>query len=501
MTLATKSLSAEKRTLIEERVCLRHEKQRRLCLNSFYDFFRLAWPSIWGDTPFVDNWHFEYICQKIQKAVERVIRNETREKDFVINVPPGTSKSSILSICLPAWVWIKDPSRRFLTTSYSPELAADHAKATRKLIVSDWYQSLFGDIYKLKGTAETFYETDRGGRRMITSPGSMVGTGFHADFLIFDDPDSAQSVFSQARRQETIRWFDEVMPARLADPRVGLKIVVQQRLHIQDITGHIKELYVDKETGKSDKWDFTVLPAIKSRDIVPIGLSSCYDAKGLLFPGRLTESVLDGYRKSLRNGFAGQLMMTPLTIGGNFFHESWPHWFTKAQMPVFDQIILSVDASFKNDENSCPASVQVWGLKTPNYYMIFDHTTRMGAIETGDAIERLLAVYPHGTINVIEPAANGYYLLERLKKKYPVYAFPVTRFGGKENRASIASTLWETGNIYILDTPHNRTVYMPDILAFPNSQWKDRVDAMSQAIIYYTKCRPVGAAWATGAVA
>ena len=484
----------------EEKQCLRIEKQRRLCLNSFYDFFRLAWPSIWGDTPFVDNWHFEYICKKIQKAAERVIGNEKREKDIVVNVPPGTSKSTIISICLPAWVWIKDPSRRFLTTSYSPELAADHAKSTRKLIVSDWYQSLFGDIYKLKGTAETFYETNQGGRRMITSPGSSVGTGFHADFLIFDDPDSAQGVFSQARRQETIRWFDEVMPSRLADPRVGLKIVVQQRLHIQDITGHIKELYVKKGTWDSDKWDFTILPGIKSRDVLPTSLMPFYDSTGLLFPDRLSQDVLNNYRITLRNGFAGQIMMTPLTIGGNFFRETWPRWFTKEQMPVFDQIILSVDASFKDEENSCPASVQVWGLKSPNYYMLYDHTTRMGAIETGNAIERLLQVYPRGTITVIEPAANGYYLIEKLKKKYPVYPFPVARFGGKENRAAIAATLWETGNVYILDTPHNRTVYMPEILAFPNSQWKDRVDAMSQAIIYYTKCRPVGAAWMTGAM-
>ena len=417
------SYGAEERTLIVEELRLEQERQRRLCLSSFYDFFRLAWPSIWGDTTLVDNWHFEYICRKIQRAAERVIRNEKREKDLVICVPPGTSKSTIISICLPAWVWIKDPSRRFLTTSYSPELAADHAKSTRKLITSGWYQSLFGYIYQLRGTAETFYETNKGGRRMITSPGSSVGTGFHADFLIFDDPDSAQSVFSQARRQETMRWFDEVMPSRLADPRVGLKIVVQQRLHIQDVTGHVKELYADKATGQSDKWDFTVLPAIKSRDIQPATLAPFYDADGLLFPGRLTKEVLDGYRKSLRNGFAGQLMMTPLTIGGNFFRESWPRWFSKEQMPVFDQIILSVDASFKDEENSCPASIQAWGMKAPNYYMLYDLTIRMGAIETGNAIERVLQAYPRGTVIVIEPAANGYYLLERLKKKYPVYPF------------------------------------------------------------------------------
>jgi predicted phage terminase large subunit-like protein len=163
-----------------------------------------------------------------------------------------------------------------------------------------------------------------------------------------------------------------------------------------------------------------------------------------------------------------------------------------------EQIIFSIDASFKAEENACPASIQAWGLKTPNYYMLYDLTARMDAIGTGNAVERLAKFYPAGTIFVIEPAANGYYLLERLKKKYPVYAFPVSRFGGKEVRAELAATLWETGNVHIIDTPYNRNHYWPEILAFPSSQWKDRVDAMSQAIIYFTKCRPSGAQWITG---
>ena len=451
---------------------------------------------MWGDIPFCDNWHFKYLCDKIQRAVERVIAGEKREKDLVICVPPGTSKSSIVSICLNAWVWAKDPSKRFLTTSYSPELTADHTKATRRLITSSWYQLLFGDIYELKGNAETFFETDKGGRRMTTSPGSAVGTGFHADFLIFDDPDSAAKVYSPAHRAETLRWFDEVMPSRLANPEVGLKIVVQQRLHQQDVTGHIKERY-------PDKWDFTILPATVSKDIYPPELAKFYDKDGLLFPSRITKDVIEDYRKRLRNGFAGQMMMTPLVEGGNFFRESWPRWIRAEQVPVMEQIIFSIDASNTNTETSCPASIQVWGLKTPNFYMLYDLTARMGAIGTGDSIERLLQlrdernvpIYPAGTILVIEPAANGFYLLERLRKKYPVYAFPVSRFGGKEVRAELAATLWETGNVYIIDTPYNRNHYWPEILAFPSSQWKDRVDAMSMAIIYYTKCRLHGAQW------
>lgn len=408
-----------------------------------------------------------------------MIKGLPRVKDLVINVPPGTSKSTIVSICLNAWMWIHNPTIRFLTTSYSPDLAGDHAKATRRLIESEWYQGLFGDVYKLEGKAETFFETNHGGRRMITSPGSAVGTGFHGDVLIFDDPDAAQKVYSSAQRAETRRWFDEVMPSRLSDPEVSLKIVVQQRLHQQDTTGHIRKNY-------SDKWFFIILPAIASNVVHPPVLREHYK-NSLLFPARLTPQVLDDYRKHLRNGFAGQMLMTPLNEGGNFFKEHWPKWFTKEQVPgYFEQVIISVDASFSATEDSCPASIQVWGKSRPNYYMLYDLTIRMGAIETANAVERIANLYKGCTV-VIEKAANGYFLIERLEKKFPVYKFDPKKYGGKEVRAEMVLPLWETGNIYIFDNQHNRNIYFTEILNFPSGEYKDRVDAMSQALLYFTR--------------
>jgi len=418
------------------------------------------------------------MCGQVQQLAERVMNRQERIRDLCVNVPPATSKSSILSICLPAWIWANNPAMRFITTSYSPGLAQDHAKATRKLIESDWYQELFGDVYKLVGDAETYYETDKGGRRMITSPGSAVGTGFHADFLIFDDPDSAAGVFSDAMRAQTHEWFDEVMPSRLSDPKVGLKIVVQQRLHQQDITGHIQKTY-------PDKWFFLILPAIKSAQVHPPSLAAYYK-NDLLFPARLSAQVLEDYRKRLRNGFAGQMMMTPLNREGNFFKEHWVRWATKDQLPAMEQLIISVDASFTSDAKSCPASIQVWGRKRPNFYLIYDLTVRMGALETVTAIERVLKSYPSAML-VVEKAANGYFVIERLKKSYPVYSFDPKRYGGKEIRAEMVTPLWETGNVILFDSPNIRERYLPEILNFPAGEFKDRVDAMSQALLYFTR--------------
>ena len=455
------------------------EKERRLVKSSFYQFFLHAWSSIWPQT-YQGNWHFKLICDTIQLSVDRVLKGETRLHDLCINVPPGTSKSTIISICLNAWVWAKDPTKRFLTTSYSPALAGDHAKATRRLIESEWYQSLFGDNYRLLSSSETFFETDKGGRRMITSPGSQVGTGFHADFLLFDDPDSATNIYSEAYRAQTTQWFDEVMPSRLSQPDIGLKIVVQQRLHQQDITGHILKNF-------PIQYQFIILPGELTDQVYPKDLRQYY-VDNLLFPLRLSRKVLDDYKKRLRNGYSGQVLMNPLAQGGNFFRDTWPKWYRPDQLPVLDKLIISVDASFTDSSTSCPASIQVWGFKKPNFYMLYDLTHRMGAEETANAVIRLRKSYPQATI-VIEKAANGYFVIEKLKKSlYGIYEFIPSKFGGKETRADMVSPLWETGNVYIADTPYNRTQYMPEILAFPNGTYKDRVDSMSQALLYYTRC-------------
>lgn len=461
----------------EQKLALILEQTRRRVKKSFYSFVKEAWPHIWP-TDFVDNWHFEYICEQVQAAVERVLKGEKRVQDLCINVPPGTAKSTVISICLNAWVWAKDPTRRFLTTSYSPALAGDHAKATRKLIESDWYKDLFPNV-KLISSAETFFETDKGGRRMITSPGSSVGTGFHADFLIFDDPDSATNIYSEAFRKSTIEWFDGTMPSRLSNPECGLKIIVQQRLHQQDITGHVRKNY-------PDKYKFIILPAELGPEVYPKELEARYIG-GLLFPGRLGRDVLEDYKKRLRHGYAGQFEMSPQDRAGNFFKAHWAQYFKPEQLPILQQVIISVDASFTDAAESCPTSIQVWGLCKPNFYMLYDLTTRMGAIETVTAVERIYKIYPGATI-VIEKAANGYFVIEKLREKLPgVFEFVPKLFGGKEVRADSVAPLWETGNVYIGDTPYNRNTYMPEILAFPNAQFKDRVDAMSQALLYYTR--------------
>lgn len=413
---------------------------------------------------------------------ERVFKGEKKFYDLCINTPPKSLKSAICSVAFPAWCWIRAPHLKFITTSYSPGLAGRDVRASRLLIVSEWFQTYWKDVFELTTDTNEYLLNNRGGERRTTSPHSNP-TGHKADIILADDPNAADDRYSQADRDLVKRWWDEGMWSRLDNQDVGIRIVIQQRIDNQDLTGHIKKQY-------GTKYRYISLPAelTDGHHPEPIELEKFY-IDGLMFPERLSKEILAEARIVQRTAYSGQYNQSPIVVGGRFFKEHWPQWFTKESTPIFDQIIVSVDASFTDAATSCPASLQVWAKKTPNYYMLYDLTTRMGAIETATQLDKLLGLY-RGAIAVVENAANGYYVIEKMKMKHSVYQFNPSKFGGKEVRAESISALWETGNVYIHDSVYNRTKYLEEILAFPNSEFKDRVDAMSQALIYFTRCVP-----------
>lgn len=454
-------------------------KQKRQLEGSFYQFFLASWPITNPTADFVDNWHIKLYCDLFQEMLTRLIRGENKKWDLCINTPPKSLKSFIFSVAGPAWAWTRAPQLKFISCSHSPVLAVRDCRRSRDLIMSDWYQERWGRNFKLVSDASEFYRNNKQGERRVTSP-RMAATGHQADIIIADDPNAADDRYSQADRDMVIRWWDETMWSRLDNQDKGFRIVIQQRIDGNDLTGHIQKEY-------SDKYVFVVLPADLSEGAHahPRQLEEKYNS-GLLFPARIGRKVLDEGKDVLRLGYSGQYNQVPIVVGGRYFKEEWVHWITKEQLPPMSEIVISVDASFTSDASSCPASIQAWGHARPNFYMLHDFTARMGALETGQAIERIAKIFP-GCIIVIEKAANGYFLIETLKKKYPVFPFDPKRFGGKEQRAESVGLLWQTGNVFILDTPQHKKDYITEIMAFPNSEFKDRCDAMSQCLIYFTR--------------
>ena len=75
---------------------------------------------------------------------------------------------------------------------------------------------------------------------LATSVGGVL-TGRGADFIIIDDPLKPDEALSETQRNAVNEWFDHTLYSRLNDKRTGCIIIITQRLHEDDLVGHVLE--------------------------------------------------------------------------------------------------------------------------------------------------------------------------------------------------------------------------------------------------------------------
>lgn len=203
---------------------------------SLREFIKEAWHVVEPATPFVNGWHLDAIADHLEAVTNGHIRN------LIINIPPRCMKSLSCCVFWPAWEWIRFPEQRWLFASYASDLSIRDSVKCRRVVQSPWYQRHWGDVYQLSGdqNAKQRFETTRGGARLSTSVGGVL-TGEGGSRLVVDDPHHALDVHSDTMRQSAIDWWDQVMSTRGNNPKTVSKLVVMQRLHTDDLTGHLLE--------------------------------------------------------------------------------------------------------------------------------------------------------------------------------------------------------------------------------------------------------------------
>jgi len=275
--------------------------RRELSRRSLADFVRLAWPVIEPGQPYVHGPHVDVMCQ----ALERVARGET--KRLLLNVPPGTMKSLLVGVFFPMWMWGPQgrPSARFVGVAHEQSLGVRDNLKCRRLASSDWYQKLWGDTVTLTGDQNTKvnFENTATGFRQVATPSNI--TGRRGDFVILDDPLSAENANSEAEREKVNLWFREALPTRLNNPDSSAIIVVMQRLHERDVSG----LILSEKLG----YEHLMLPMRFEPDRAdPEDWRT--DEGELLFPERFSEETVTDLERTLGPyATAGQLQQRPMT--------------------------------------------------------------------------------------------------------------------------------------------------------------------------------------------
>jgi predicted phage terminase large subunit-like protein len=138
-----------------------------------------AWFLVEGKFRFQDNWHIDCLCEHLEAIFYGQIRN------IVINMPPRHAKSLLICVFWFVWCWIKDPSYRFLYTSYKESLSARDATKSRTILESKWFQDRWGDKFRIKDdeNSKIRYVNDKTGHRISTSVGGGA-TGEGGDIIV-----------------------------------------------------------------------------------------------------------------------------------------------------------------------------------------------------------------------------------------------------------------------------------------------------------------------------
>src|SRR5438034_5213049 len=311
---------------------------------------------------FLTNWHIEVIAAKLAAVRAGKIRR------LIINLPPRHLKSLMASIAFPAWCLGHDPSAQILCVSYAQDLADKLARDCRNIMMSGWYRRIFPTRLAPYRQAVQEFITTRQGYRLATSTGGVL-TGRGADFMLIDDPLKPEEALSKARREATNEWYANTLYSRLNDKCSGAIVIIMQRLHEDDLVGHV--------LGQ-EPWEVVCFPAIaEAEEVHEIetiwGPQRFTRRQGeALHPARESLATLEHIRRTIGEyNFAGQYQQSPAPLGGGLVKEAWFKRYSEKDQPEsFARTVQSWDTANKATELSDFSVCTTWGVRGKNLYLL-----------------------------------------------------------------------------------------------------------------------------------
>jgi len=453
---------------------------------------REFWSVIEPGKAFVDGEHIRAICLHLEAvSTGKILR-------LLVNMPPRHAKSTIISVFWPVWTWIHNPALRWLCASYALNLATRDNVKCRRLIQSPLFQERFGYVFHLTKdqNAKMKFETTQLGYRMAVSVGSSA-TGEGGDILLLDDPHSIDEKESDVKREAALDWFDNTWSTRLNDQQTGAMVVVGQRIHAEDISGHILKTNDGEWTHLNLSAMFEPAHACETR--LPDGSLFWRDWRNhegeLLWPSRFPLAVLErAKRRHGAFGFSALYQQSPVPATGGTFKREWFRYFRDdgeyftlhgrdgdTSVARRDCQIFAVnDPAISTKQEADYSVVQVWAL-TPRRELLLLAQVR-AHLDNPQQVQTITAQYQRWHWEYI--AVETVYYALALYQQLRVTGMPVQEYRparDKLARASVAAVRMEAGDIYFLEGAE----YLPDleseVLKFPRDAHDDIVDCVSMA--------------------
>jgi len=539
------------------------ERARRNAWGRLADFFRSGWHVLEPSTQLEWNWHLAVLCDHIQAQLdgwmraklwqmftaapvagseqefdevaalavrtdphlcaeairlgvtdeagelqdaERIFGEHRRKvQNLLINVPPGTGKSRIVSVYTPAWMWLHWPAWRSIFLSVNPRSVIEDSVRCRDLMRSPWYRENFNPDWEFAEDqdAKGLFKNTKGGFRMALGYFAQI-IGGRGDSLFIDDPNDPEEVHTETARTAVVSRYGSTLKHRVNDLRTSTKTVIQQRVHIEDLSGHLL-----KEEGES--WEHLCIDMVRAeperrcdcpsckRGVSAIGWKDPRQVGEVMFPGRYPFEVLDDFKKDpyLWNA---QWQQRPIPAVGNMFREEWWWFWRHAYEPEspsesirartvilpekFDKYGLSWDCSFKDTASSSKVAGGYWAALGAQRYLLELEWERMGFPETCKRFEAQAKAHPEALEKFVEDKANGTAVIQTFKSKIPgIISVEPAEYGSKPARAAATSPYVLSGCVFLpLWAPWTKK-YIKEHTSFPSSERNDCVDQQSQILL------------------
>ena len=427
------------------------------------------------NTTFLANWHIDLIASEI----EDVLNGKT--KRLIINVPPRSLKSIMTSIAAVAWQLGRHPEKEIICVSYGQSLAEKLSEDCRNIMMSDWYLRIFGVSLKGARPSVSDFKTEAGGGRFATSVGGVL-TGRGGDILIIDDPLKPDEAMSEAARNNANHWIMHTAMSRLNDKKAGAVIIIMQRLHEDDLVGHVQDL---------DHWKVLSLPAIAEKE-QRYEYETLYGTQeqvrqvgDVLHPEREPLEVLDKIKQNLGEyNFAGQYQQSPAPMGGGMFKAEWFRYYSHHELsPGNGQLIQSWDTANKESEFADYSVCTTWKAHDNVYYLLDVYRARLNYPTLKQRVIQKNEEYQPDVI-LIEDKASGTQLIQELRNQglYKIKEYKPKY--DKVMRAHAQTASFESGQVRFPISAPWLDEFISELSTFPRGKYDDQVDSTSQAIAW-----------------
>ena len=436
----------------------KHEK----CQNDFLTFVRAMWPD------FIAGRHHKIIAEKF----ERVARGEL--KRLIINMAPRHTKSEFASYLFPAWMMGRDPRMKIIQATHTTELAVNFGRKVKNLIETDEYKEVFPEVaLAADSKASGRWDTNRGGMYYAVGVGSnLAGRG--GDLVVIDDPHSEQTAMSNSGFDDAWEWYTGGPRQRLQPG--GSIVLVQTRWSEKDMTGQL--LRSMAKDPLADQWEVVELPAI-------------FENGEPCWPQYWSLEDLTAVRASIPpSKWNAQYQQNPTGEENAIIPREWWKRWEKDVVPQLQYVIQSYDTAFSKRETADFSAITTWGVfypeegGPPNLILLDSKKGRWDFPELKEQAYDQYNYWEPDTV-IVEAKASGMPLTHELRQiGIPVVNYTPSKGSDKVTRVHSVSPLFEAGMVWAPDELFADEM-IEEVAAFPNGEYDDLVDSMTQALMRY----------------